>query len=468
MGTCQVIQVVGILIEVHRMETRKSCFNVSGRPLLVGFLLLSAGANAQPSEPAVIEGRWFLTVDLPTGKFTLPVEITQWEKTQISAVALRGGVKFSAAAFKDQELKLKGMSSAYGPVVITARIEGAVMQGDWRAGLTGGRLTGERQRVDSSAAMRLKVFEEVAQSVEQEYYDPRFGGVDWHAVQQTYRAQAQNLDRDAALFALVNEMLSKLKTSHLQFALGIPDESKDHPTSADVAKSIEWRALSLRAGYLRIASFQEGPAFLGLIDRAFDDLGKLPALLIDVRSNGGGNLDGAMRLGDHLLDRAQSAGFFATRLGLERGHVRTMDELDPAKLPQYTAYDVNGFYSMLRGSGAVALVTGARAQPVYRGKLMILINRGTASAAEAFVAVIKEQGRAVLIGPRPTAGKMLSAKDVKLSGGWVLTLPEADYRTPKGVRLEGNGVAPDIVVKPESGGRDIPLIQASRLIEHPL
>jgi carboxyl-terminal processing protease len=99
---------------------------------------------------------------------------------------------------------------------------------------------------------------------------------------------------------------------------------------------------------------------------------------------------------------------------------------------------------------------------------MILINKATASAAEAFVAVMKEQGRAVLIGPRPTAGKMLSAKDVPLTGGWILTLPEADFRTPKRLRLEGNGVAPDIVVKPASGDRDIPLREASRLIDrHP-
>jgi carboxyl-terminal processing protease len=97
---------------------------------------------------------------------------------------------------------------------------------------------------------------------------------------------------------------------------------------------------------------------------------------------------------------------------------------------------------------------------------MILINKATASAAEAFAAVMKEQGRAALIGPRPTAGKMLSAKDVDLSGGWVLTLPEADFRTPKHLRLEGNGVAPDIVVKPASGDRDIPLLEASRLIDH--
>jgi carboxyl-terminal processing protease len=302
--------------------------------------------------------------------------------------------------------------------------------------------------------------------VEREYYDPGYGGLDWRAVREHYLPQARNLPSDAALFALVNQMLGELKSSHVQFTLGTSDESNAEAT-ADAAQAIAWRALSPHTGYIKITSFQEGPEFLRLIDRAFDDLGNLQALLIDVRGNGGGTLGPAMRIGDHLLDHAQPAGFFATRLGLERGGVAVMDGLDAAKAPQYTAYDVNGFYSMLRESGTVALVAGGRAQPAYGGKVMILINKATASAAEAFAAVMQELGRAELIGPRGTAGKMLSAKSVNLSDGWVLKLPEADYRTPKGVRLEAKGVVPDIVVKPASGDRDVPLIEASRLIEHP-
>jgi C-terminal processing protease CtpA/Prc len=431
---------------------------------LMTFLLLPAAVNGQSSEATDIGGRWFLTAELPTGRFILPVEIIRHGKGQPSVVALRGGVKFSAAELKDQKLTLKG-TSTYGPIVITARIEGARMKGEWRAGSDGGQITGERERTDTSVALRLQIFEEAWQAVLREYYDPSYGNLDWRAVRERYLPRARSLPDDAALFALVNQMLSELKSSHVQFTMGTSEESTG--AKADAAKVIEWRVLSPHAGYIKIASFQDGPELRGLIDRAFDDLGKLPALLIDLRGNGGGTLGPAMRLGDHLLDSSQPLGFFATRLGLERGGVATIDQLNPANAPVYTAYDVNGFYSMLRESGTAALVAGGRVQPAYRGKVMILINKATASAAEAFVAVMQEQGRAVLIGPRATAGKMLSARNVNLSDGWVLELPEADFRTRKGVRLEGKGVAPDIVVKPASGDRDIPLIEASRLIEHP-
>lgn len=46
---------------------------------------------------------------------------------------------------------------------------------------------------------------------------------------------------------------------------------------------------------------------------------------------------------------------------------------------------------------------------------------------------------------------MLSSSEVPVVGRWTLRLPEADFRTPGGVRVEGNGVEPDIVVQREPG-----------------
>jgi carboxyl-terminal processing protease len=352
--------------------------------------------------------------------------------------------------------------------VIKANIDGSRFEGDWRAGSVSGHVTGERQQVDSSPQSRLQVFEEVCRKMEQEYYDPAFGGVDWAAVEQKYRPQAQNAPSDSALFETVNAMLGELKSSHLKFALGPSSESAaDSAGAIDVSKSLAWRRLSARTGYLKIANFQEGPEFLQLVDRAFQDLNSLPALLIDLRGNGGGTLSAAMRVGDHLMEQSRQVGYFATRSGLERRGVQSMNDLDPAKLPAYARYDVAGFYTALRENGAVALLTGGRANPVYRGKVGVLVNRATASAAEAFAAVLQELHLAVLIGPRPTAGKMLSARELNLSGGWILTLPEADFRTPGGLRLEGRGATPDVLVKPASGNRDVPLIEAAKLLERP-
>jgi hypothetical protein len=110
------------------MAKRRIWLNIGGSHLIM-CLVLPAAVNAQTSTPADIEGRWFLTAELPSGKFVLPIEVIRQGKDQISAIALRGGVEFSVAALRGQRITLKGTSSMYGPVVITTRIDGAGMKG---------------------------------------------------------------------------------------------------------------------------------------------------------------------------------------------------------------------------------------------------------------------------------------------------------------------------------------------------
>lgn len=435
-------------------------------------LFLQLETRSQGAMPAPPEGRWLLVADFTGGKYHLPVEIVREGKGGISATALGSGVKFSGAEFKNGRLTLKGTASTLGAIEIRGLVNGTRMQGDWRAGSQRGRIVGERQEANSSPQLRLKVFDEVWQTIDKEYFDPTFNGVDWQAVQARYRPEAQNLQNDSELLRIVRGMLNELRTSHLWFSLLDAEEAyvadpvgaaENGPITA--SKSITWRHLSPVTGYIKISSFTEGAEFLQLIDRAFEELGNVPALVIDLRDNGGGSLNGAMRLGDHLFDQPRPVGSFATRAALEHRKLTSIDQMDAAELPVYSGYDMDGFRSMLREKGALTLVTGGRAKPPYRGKLIVMINRVTASAAEAVAAVFQELRLAVVVGPRPTAGKMLSSRQVKLTGGWTLTLPEADFRTPNGVRLEGIGVKPDIVVKPASSSEDVPLNEASKLAE---
>jgi carboxyl-terminal processing protease len=78
----------------------------------------------------------------------------------------------------------------------------------------------------------------------------------------------------------------------------------------------------------------------------------------------------------------------------------------------------------------------------------VLIDGRSGSATEAYAAAIKESGTATLFGQQ-TAGAMLSSTKVNVPGGWTLLLPEADFITTGGMRVEGKGVEPHIVVLPE-------------------
>ena len=79
--------------------------------------------------------------------------------------------------------------------------------------------------------------------------------------------------------------------------------------------------------------------------------------------------------------------------------------------------------------------------------LVVLIDRGTASAAEFVAAALQDRNRAVIVGER-TFGKADVQDLTELSNGAAIELTIGYYLTPNGKRLEGKGLDPDILVSP--------------------
>ena len=75
--------------------------------------------------------------------------------------------------------------------------------------------------------------------------------------------------------------------------------------------------------------------------------------------------------------------------------------------------------------------------------LAVLVDRGSASAAEIVAGALKDHGRATLVG-EPTYGKSLVQEIVQLPSGAALKLTVARYLTPAGVDISRTGVQPDI------------------------
>jgi len=78
----------------------------------------------------------------------------------------------------------------------------------------------------------------------------------------------------------------------------------------------------------------------------------------------------------------------------------------------------------------------------YGGPLVVLTDEGTASAAEILAAGLQESGRATIIGDT-SLGAVLPSVVESLPHGAVMQVVVADFKTPKGVLLEGRGVQPD-------------------------
>jgi len=131
----------------------------------------------------------------------------------------------------------------------------------------------------------------------------------------------------------------------------------------------------------------------------------------------------------------------------------------PAGLPVYT--------EMRRAVPArVVTTTGTPLLPPAM-PLTILVDDGSASAAELLSAAVQENRRGQLVGGK-TAGAVEASIMINLSDGSALSVTTFRLASGKGVRLEGTGVTPDVeaAMTPAEfdAGTDRPLGTAIRLV----
>jgi carboxyl-terminal processing protease len=77
--------------------------------------------------------------------------------------------------------------------------------------------------------------------------------------------------------------------------------------------------------------------------------------------------------------------------------------------------------------------------------LVVLVDRGTASAAEVVAAALQDRNRAIIVGEK-TFGKATVQDSQSLSNGAEIELTVGYYITPSGKKLDGQGIEPDIEV----------------------
>jgi carboxyl-terminal processing protease len=82
--------------------------------------------------------------------------------------------------------------------------------------------------------------------------------------------------------------------------------------------------------------------------------------------------------------------------------------------------------------------------------VVVLVDHGTASAAEIVAGALQDRGRAVLVGQR-TFGKAAVQEAFTLSGGAAIELTVGHYLTANGSRIDGVGLTPDLVVDESAG-----------------
>jgi carboxyl-terminal processing protease len=214
---------------------------------------------------------------------------------------------------------------------------------------------------------------------------------------------------------------------------------------------VEARHLEGGLGYLKVAMF---PGLIGVevaneISRAVEGLGKIDSLIIDLRGNTGGGI-GALRVMSLLTPDRIPVGFALDRkrvtpnLDSEKQRFRRFHAIPASKKALWML--ALKFAPTMLAKTPIVLETEGLGRKVFHGRVTLLVNRHTASAAEMIVAFARENSLANIIGEK-TAGKLLSATSVKVGHGFRLALPTGAYHTWNGMVLEGMPIEPDELVE---------------------
>lgn len=210
-----------------------------------------------------------------------------------------------------------------------------------------------------------------------------------------------------------------------QVSLTVFRQGKDTPLEFKVNReaisipSVTWKMIDTVA-YMEITQF--GDDTPELAQKGFEQLApKNPtAFILDLRNNPGGYLD----------DVAPIAGAFLppSVITTQKFKFKKSEDIRSTQVPIFPTT-----------------------------KLLVLVNEGSASAAEILAGALQDYGRAQVIG-RKTFGKGSVQDIIPLGKGNSLRLTVAEWLTPKGRSVNKEGIKPEILIEGEVTGTVDPFL----------
>jgi carboxyl-terminal processing protease len=232
-----------------------------------------------------------------------------------------------------------------------------------------------------------------------------------------------HLDDEPVQGLTLNQAVEKMRGREgIKIKLKIMRKGGDKPLELSITRariqvrSVRWRLEGDDVGAIRVTQFNEQTT--ERLKKAIGDLSaqtgnKLKGFIIDLRNNPGGLFDQAISVSDVFLEKGEIVS--------TRGR----------KVEETQRFN-------------------ARAGDLTKGKpVIVLINGGSASAAEIVAGALQDHKRATVIGTRSFGKGSVQAIIPLGSGNGALRLTIARYFTPSGRSIQAKGISPDIEVLQE-------------------
>jgi hypothetical protein len=276
-------------------------------------------------------------------------------------------------------------------------------------------------------------FELLANRFAEVYPSFRYKHMDWNAQRAAYQARASRARSQDEFIAIVREMLEPLRDLHIWFVDPrggvVPTYRPHHVVNFERAR---WERALRDANYISRGDIGEGTIggyaylFLGSwkapvdatdLDLILSRMRDAPGLIIDVRTNAGGNDATALALVSRFTTRQVVASYVQTRNG------PNVDDLDVQS----------------------ARTVSARGPWQFTRPVVIITGPGGFSATESFVAAMRTLPHVTVIGDT-TGGASGNPETFPLANGWQFTVPRWMEFGPDRQPIEGRGVAPHLVI----------------------
>lgn len=222
---------------------------------------------------------------------------------------------------------------------------------------------------------------------------------------------------------------------------------------------------------LKVTSFPGAVGFDLLRDlknalTIFDDK-ECDRLILDLRSNCGGGLS-SVRLMSMLVPDRRLIGYSLTRLGRDRKknafELPAIRRLPGSKL-ELLPLAIR--FKIVNRDRSFRLFTEGLGSRRFHGRVAVLVNEYTRSAAEMIAAFARNEGAAHVVGTR-TPGEVLGAANFHVGSDYRLRIPITAWYTGTDQLIEGGGVEPHTeqanTVESLRSGRDLPLEKARGIL----
>lgn len=284
----------------------------------------------------------------------------------------------------------------------------------------------------------IQNFRVLWETIDQKYAFLELKGVRWDSLGKHYREGIAPNMTDRELFTILDSMLLHLQDGHVnlmspfdlsrstEWYLPWPDnydgelvERNYLEPNVQQAGGLLYLELEPGLGYVRYSSFSNSVRSEQL-DAVLNYFREASGLIIDIRSNGGGALQNAYTLTRPFL-------------GDEKVELQREYKTGPG-------WEDFGFRS--------ALSLKKNNTPQFRGKVVLLQNRRSYSAANTYAALMSQISTVTTMGDTTGGGGGLPV-DYELPNGWQLRYSATRELMPDGRQLE-LGIPPDIAVRQDT------------------